>query len=146
MKFRLITTGGNAYIKEKLLRWEVLVKPMGLPPGSEVFPEEEESLHLVALEKRQVVGCVLFHQETSERGRLYQLAISQEYSGLGFRRKMVTALEKELIRRGVREVHLQAADEAVGFYRSLGFRPIDVSEEENLSFQTLTKRLNHENA
>lgn len=146
MKFQLITTGEGAYIKEKLLRWEVLNKPLGLPPGSEVFPEEEESLHFVALEKRQIVGCVLFHQESDRRGRLYQLAISQEYQGQGFRRKMVVALEKELVKRGVREVHLQASDETVDFYRSLGFRPTEISEEEALPFQTLTKRLIHENA
>ena len=129
MKFRLITTGGNTYLKEKSLRWEVLVKPLGLPPGSEVFPEEEESLHLVALEKRQVVGCVLFHQETRESGRLYQLAISQEYRGQGFGRKMVIALEKELIKRGVRDVYFQAKDEAVGLYWSLGFSQVDISAE-----------------
>ena len=146
MKFRLITTGGRAYLKEKLLRWEVLNKPLGLPPGSEVFPEEEESLHFVAFEKRQVIGCVLFHPETQESGRLYQLAISQEYHGQGFGRQMVTALEKELIKRGVREVHLQAKDDAVGFYRSLGFRPSDISNQQTPSFQTLSKRLNHESA
>lgn len=146
MKFRLITTGDSTYLKEKLLRWEVLNKPLGLPPGSEVFPEEEESLHLVALEKRQVIGCVLFHPESKESGRLYQLAVSQEYRGQGFGRQMVTALEKELVKRGVREVHLQAKDEAVEFYRSLGFRPIAISEHRTPSFQTLTKRLKHENS
>ena len=146
MKFRLIKTGGRTYLKEKLLRWEVLNKPLGLPPGSEVFPEEEESLHLVALEKRQVIGCVLFHPETQDSGRLYQLAISQEYRGQGFGRKMVVALEKELIKRGVREVHLQANDEAINFYRSLGFRPSDFSEHQAASIQTLSKRLNHESA
>ncbi len=138
MKFRLIKMDDPKYLKEKLLRLEVLNKPLGLPPGSELLHVEGESLHFVALEKAKMVGCVLFHPETKESGRLYQLAVSQEYQGRGFSQKMVYALEKELIKRGVREVHLHAAEDSLRFYLSLGFRP---SSGENNASHLLTKRL-----
>jgi ribosomal protein S18 acetylase RimI-like enzyme len=123
MKFRLITPEDREYSQELMLRWEVLRKPLGLPPGSEVFPEEKESLHLVALDKKQVVGCVLFHLEGEGAGRVYQMAISELYRGRGFGRKLIAALEEELAKRGVKKIHLFSREDSVGFYLQMGYRP-----------------------
>ena len=93
MKFRFIRTQDPEYTKELMLRWEVLSKPLGMPPGSDIFPEEKESIHLIAMEGKNVVGCVLFHPETAHEGRLYQMAVSEEYHGKGFGRQLIGTLE-----------------------------------------------------
>jgi len=129
MKFKFIQTDDPEYIKELMLRWEVLQKPKGLPPGSEVIPEEEDSLHLLALEGKNVIGCVLFHPETTTRGKMHQLAISDEYRGRGFMRQILNTLEKTLLEMGVREIHIQAVDDTVSFYTRMGYEIVDKPSE-----------------
>ena len=88
------------------------------------FPFEAESLHLVAVEAGQVVGCVLFHPEGPGTGRLFQMAVEPDRQGTGLGTRLVEALEEELVRRGFREVTLHARDTAVGFYARLGYSPV----------------------
>jgi ribosomal protein S18 acetylase RimI-like enzyme len=83
MKFKFIKLTDPYYRDELMLRWEVLRKPLGMPPGSELQPEEKDSFHLIALEKKQLVGCVLFHPESQTEGKIFQMALSEEYRGQG---------------------------------------------------------------
>ncbi|HTS79665.1 MAG TPA: GNAT family N-acetyltransferase [Myxococcaceae bacterium] len=102
----------------------MLRKPMGLGRAAVLFPFDRESLHLVALDGERVVGCVLFHPEGPETGRLFQMAVEPERQGTGLGTRLVRALEDEVARRGFREVVLHARDTAVGFYSRLGYTPI----------------------
>ena len=56
MEFRFIDTRDPLYGAERALRVEILRKPLGMPPGSELFPFEKESFHLVAVDEGRVVG------------------------------------------------------------------------------------------
>jgi ribosomal protein S18 acetylase RimI-like enzyme len=103
------------------LRWRVLRAPLGHPREATRFPFEEESLHLVALEAGQVVGCVLFHPEGPHTGRLFQMAVEPARQGQHLGRELVRALEAEVVRRGFRSVTLHAREDAVGFYARLGY-------------------------
>jgi predicted N-acetyltransferase YhbS len=111
------------YAQELDLRWRVLRRPLGFAPEAVAFPFEAESLHLVATDAGQVVGCVLFHPEGAETGRLFQMAVEPDRQGTGLGTRMVQALEAEVARRGFREVTLHARDTAVGFYARLGYAP-----------------------
>lgn len=117
MKFKFIDTEGSEYEKERMLRWEVLNKPLGLPPGSEERPEEATGMHLVAVEKKNVVGCVC-----AQEGEIFQMAVSEEYRGRGFGRKLMHTMENTLFEKGLREVWLYARQDAVGFYEKMGYR------------------------
>lgn len=121
MKFKFIQQKDPEYLKEKMLRWEVLSKPFGVPPEKGEAPEEEKSLHFVATEGRSVVGCVLFYQEAPAIGRLHQMAISEEYRGKGFGRQLLTTFEHELAKRGVEEIYLYSKEDTVNFYRQMGY-------------------------
>jgi len=121
MKFRFIRFNDPQYHEELMLRWEALRKPLGMPPGSESLPEDQKSLHLLAIEGKKVVGCVLFHPEGKESGKLYQMAISEEYRGKGFGRKLLQTLEKALLEKGYRDVYLYSREETIGFYERLGY-------------------------
>ena len=122
--FRFIGLDAPEYAQELDLRWRVLRKPLGFPPDAVAFPFEAESLHLVALTAGRVVGCVLFHPEGTETGRLFQMAIEPDRRGTGLGTRLVRVLEGELARRGFREVTLHARDTAVGFYARLGYAPV----------------------
>jgi predicted GNAT family N-acyltransferase len=123
LKFKFIRTVDPEYAKELMLRWEVWGKSQGCPPEKDIDLQEQQSLHFIALEKGNVVGCVLFHQEAPEKGKIYQMAISEEYHGQGFGRKLLGALEKMLEKRGIKEVHLQAESDVIGFYSQMGYHP-----------------------
>lgn len=121
MKFKFIKTRNPEYFQECMLRWEVQHKPLGVPPDPSLFPEEENSLHLVALEGKEVVGCVIFHPKNDEGGEIEPMTVSANYRGKGFARKLIHALETALIQRGIHEVVLFAREEAVNFYHHLGY-------------------------
>lgn len=121
MKFKFIQVNDPEYTKELMLRWEVLQKPLGLPPGSEIFAQETESLHLLAIEGKKVVGCILFYPETETTGRVSQLAISDEYQGKRFGRQIMNTLETVLFKKGIEEIYLHVLEEAASFYRQLGY-------------------------
>ena len=121
-RLRFITPDDPAYAGELEVRYRVLREPVGMARGEVAFPFERESFHLVAEEGGgRVVGCVLFHPETATSGRLFQMAVRAEQQRGGLGRRLVTTLERELWRRGFRDVHLHARAEVVGFYERLGY-------------------------
>jgi len=121
---RFVGLDAPEYAQELDLRWRVLRKPLGFAPDAVAFPFEVESLHLVALDAGRVVGCVLFHPEGTETGRLFQMAVEPDRQGTGLGTRLVRTLEVVLARRGFREVTLHARDTAVGFYARLGYAPV----------------------
>ena len=121
MQLAFIGLDAPEYAQERDLRWRVLRKPLGQGRDAVAFPFEAESLHLVALDGGRVVGCVLFHPEGPETGRLFQMAVEPERQGSGLGTRLVRALERAVAERGFREVTLHARDTAVGFYARLGY-------------------------
>ncbi len=125
-----ITTSHPLYDAERKLRWEVMRRPLGMPVGSEVFPFEDESLHLVLVEGGDVVGCVLFHADEPAGGRLFQMAVREALHGKGYGRQLVRHLEAHLVTLGVSHVHLHARASVSGFYAALGYTPFGDPYEE----------------
>lgn len=121
MELRFITPEDSFYPGELELRFRVLREPLGHPREAVTFPFEGESLHLVAIDAGQVVGCVLFHPESPGDGRLFQMAVTPSRQGSGLGRELVRRLEAELTRRGFGEVHLHARAPVVPFYEKLGY-------------------------
>lgn len=142
MRFRFITPKDPEYPQELMLRWEVLAKPQGIPPGKELAPEEEKSWHLIAIDHKKLVGCVLFCPESATGGRLFQMALSEEYQGRGFGRKLIATLEKALFEKGIQEVHLFAPPERIGFYNSMGYESHgETVKERGVLLQRMKKSL-----
>ncbi len=142
MKFRFITTEDPEYPQELMLRWEVLLKPLGIGPGGEEVKEEEKSLHLIAVDRKKLVGCVVFLPENLTEGKLHQMALSEEYQGRGFGRQLIATLENALSERGFKLVSLLAPPDRVGFYERMGYESAGEPVKKNgLLWQTMKKRL-----
>lgn len=120
MEFKFIDIEDPLYEKERKLRSKVLREDLGFPPGAEVFPFEDKSLHLVAVEDDEVIGCAAFHPE-EKTGRLYQMAVYEKYRGNGIGRRLVARMEGHLKEEGFEEIYLHARDYAVPFYEKLGY-------------------------
>jgi ribosomal protein S18 acetylase RimI-like enzyme len=121
LPLRLITPEHALYQDELELRFRVLREPLGQSRADVLFPFEHESLHLLLLEQERVVGCVLFHPESTTGGRLFQMAVATAAHGQGRGRMLVRGLEAELVQRGLLEVHLHARAQVVGFYERCGY-------------------------
>jgi predicted GNAT family N-acyltransferase len=130
VELRWVERGDPLYEEELELRFVVLREPLGHPREAVAFPFEAESLHLLAIRNGRVVGCVLFHPESPEDGRLYQMAVLPPLQRSGVGTRLVRALEGELIRRGFRSVHLHARAQVVPFYERLGYAAIGEPFEE----------------
>jgi predicted GNAT family N-acyltransferase len=120
-RLRFIAVDDAAYAGELELRYRVLREPLGMSRADVGFPFERESVHLVAERDGEVVGCVLFHPETANEGRLFQMAVQADGRGRGLGRRLVTTLEDELRRRAVRKIHMHARADVVPFYERLGY-------------------------
>ena len=124
------------------LRFRVLRDPLGLGPDTVRFPFEHESLHLLAVAEERVLGCVLFHPESPDTGKLYQMAVAPEHQRHGVGAHLVRGLEERLVRDGFRRIVLHARVEAVGFYERLGYQALGpVFGEVGIPHQRMEKRL-----
>ena len=99
MKFRFITFSDSCYKEERMLRWEVLEKPLGISPVFECSLEEKKSFHLIAVDENQLVGCVLCYPESDTEGKIFDLVVGDQKKG--FARQMVSKLEDFLQRKGI---------------------------------------------
>ena len=110
------------YASELDLRFRILREPIGHTRDDVRFTFEDRSLHLVAVDKARVMGCVLFHPDDHGGGRLYQMAVHGSLQGQGLGTQLVNRLEIELRSRQTERIHLHARDVAVAFYERLGYR------------------------
>ena len=142
MKFKFITLSDPYYRDELRLRWELVEKPKGLPPGLQILEHERESFHLIALEKRDLVGCIVCHPQSSTEGKIYDITLSDEYKGQPFSRKMLTVMEEFLVHKGFSYVYILAVEEMRDFYNTLGFVPEeDPYVDFGISYQRMGKTL-----
>ena len=118
---RFVATNAPAIAGERELRFRVLREPLGHGRDAVAFPFDDESVHLLAFDGEEVVGCVLFHPESATAGRLYQMAVTPSLQGCGVGRVLVRTLEDKLRKDGVRRIHLHARAHAAGFYGRLGY-------------------------
>ena len=121
ISFKFIKTSDPDYPRERALRWEMIHKPLGLPPGAEICPEDEKGLHLVAIEKKEIIGCILFHADSAKSGKIVQLAMAELHNHQGFVRKFLHHLENHLVEKGFKEIECLIKEENLDFYERLGF-------------------------
>ena len=136
-----ITSDDPLYESERLLRVKVLREPLGMPGGTEFFPFEIESRHLLALLDDKVIGCVLFHPRPPTV-KLFQMAVYPEFQGMGVGKLLVDHLEKEAAAAGLTSVFCHARWEIHRFYTRLGYQPVgEPFEEIGIKHVKMEKRI-----
>lgn len=142
LRIALIAPTGPDYTAARHLRYEVLRRPLGMSEGTERFAYEDDALHFVAVAAAEVVGCVMFHPQGADTGRLMQMAVAPVWQGRGVGRLLVHALERDVVRRGIAEVTLHARAHAVGFYEKLGYASYgEPYVEVGIAHRSMRKRL-----
>jgi predicted GNAT family N-acyltransferase len=103
------------------LRYRILREPLGKERGSERNEGDETGIHFALYENAKLIAvarldCV---EQTICQARF--VAVESNLQGLGYGRKIMTALEKEAVDLGYRKLILHARDYALPFYEKLGY-------------------------
>ena len=136
------------YESERLLRDEVLLRPLGLSVAKfeSLFPGIEGRYeHFVAVLDHptglRVVGCggLLPDDPKVGEGRLLQMAVDPQRQGEGLGRRLVVAIESRAFAElGFVRISCQARVEAATFYDTLGWTPDgDVFEEVGIPHRSM---------
>ena len=111
------------------LRYEVLRKPWNQPLGSERDEGDDTSLHRMILNepngKTIAVGRLQFN--TSEEAQIRYMAVSDNYQLKGYGNIIVKTLEDIALNKGIRNIILQARENALKFYWKNGYEIIEKS-------------------
>jgi len=111
------------------LRYEVLRKPWLQPKGSEKDDDDKSSIHRMIIDesngKAVAVGRLQFN--TSEEAQIRYMAVSDNYQLKGYGNIIVKTLEDIALNKGIRNIILQARENALKFYWKNGYFTIGSS-------------------
>ena len=111
------------------LRYEVLRKPWRQPKGSEKDDGDKSSIHRMIIDesngKAVAVGRLQFN--TSEEAQIRYMAVSDNYQLKGYGNIIVKTLEDIALNKGIRNIILQARENALKFYWKNGYEIIEKS-------------------
>ena len=103
-------------------RWEVLRKPLKMSHIPLKDKLEEVSIHLMGVTSEgKVLACGRLHLNTSEEAQIRYMGVSEDLRRSGIGSKMIKKLEEEAINQGANQIMLNARENAVAFYKSLGY-------------------------
>ena len=111
------------------LRYEVLRRPWLQPKGSEKDDDDKSSIHRMIIDesngKAVAVGRLQFN--TNEEAQIRYMAVSDNYQLKGYGNLIVKTLEDIALNKGIRNIILQARENALKFYWKNGYEIIEKS-------------------
>lgn len=110
------------------LRYRLLREPLEQPRGSERNDADEFSIHLAYFEQGKILGVVrLDTHESDEIAQIRFMAVDFGAQGKGIGRLLMTEAELYAKNLRYRKVMLQARENALPFYKSMGYQLIEKS-------------------
>ena len=115
------------------LRYTVLREPWGQLKGSEVLKDEDQSDHVMVIdsETQEIVGVARMQTNTPTQGQVRCVAVAHHTQGQGVGKLLMKYLEELAQQKGIKEIVLDARENAVKFYLSIGY---EIFEESYLLF------------
>ena len=115
------------------LRFTILREPWGQLKGSEVLNDEDQSDHAMVVddETTEIVGVARMQTNSPTQGQVRCVAVSPLVQGKGIGKLLMRYLENLAQQKGFMEIILDARENAVKFYLSIGY---EILEESYLLF------------
>ena len=108
-----------------LFRWEMLRKPLGMSMDSLADSIEEESFHLMGIdEEGNVIASGRVHFNTSDEAQIRYMAVDDNFKRRGIGSEIVTELERYALSKKAVTITLNARENAISFYLSLGYSEV----------------------
>tara|TARA_Y100000389_G_scaffold15869_1_gene14020 strand:+ start:183 stop:626 length:444 start_codon:yes stop_codon:yes gene_type:complete len=103
-------------------RWEVLRKPLKMSHIPLKDNLEEASIHLMGVTfEGKILACGRLHLNTSYEAQIRYMGVCEDFRRSGIGSKMLKKLEDDAIKQGANQIILNARENAVPFYKSLGY-------------------------
>jgi N-acetylglutamate synthase-like GNAT family acetyltransferase len=103
------------------LRFNVLREPWNQPLGSEVLADEDQAIHAIAVAGEEVLGVARMHESSPNQGQVRCVAIATTAQGKGIGKAIMAYLEDQAKTKGWTEIVLEARENAVPFYKRIGY-------------------------
>ena len=100
-------------------RWEKLRKKWNQPRGTEKDNLENESIHLMLMNKKEIIGVGRVHfivNNLVKKAQIRYMAIDERFQNKGYGSLLLSELEKIAKNNNVSYVFLHAREKAVNFY------------------------------
>lgn len=117
------------------LRYAILRAPWKQPKGSERDQAEDSSVH--ALIEDEIGACIATGRlqfNSPEEGQIRYMAVREDYRGQNLGRLILEYLEDKARAKNCRKMVLQARENAVEFYKRMGYT---VEEKSFLLFDSI---------
>ncbi len=110
------------------LRWQLLRAPWNQPQGSEVDAIEAECLHFIAINKQQqVIGVARLQFNSESEAQIRYMAVLESHQKQGIGRALDNAIVQYAAKNNGDNIVLDAREDAVDFYKKLGYRQVEKS-------------------
>ena len=104
-------------------RWEMLRKPLGMSKDTIKDELEDRSFHLIAVNyKKEIIGSGRLHFNNGNEGQIRYMAVTNSIQRKGLGSEIVLELENIAKNEGIQEMVLNARENAINFYLSLGYK------------------------
>lgn len=103
------------------LRYDVLRKPWGHPPGSEFDETDSTSIHAFIKDGDIAIACSRLHFVDDKTSQIRYMGVHPDYQGKGLGKLVIAYLEGISKQNNRLDVILHARENAVEFYKSCGY-------------------------
>ena len=108
-----------------LFRWEVLRKPLGMTKESLSDSIEDKSFHLMGIDaEKNVIASGRVHFNSENEAQIRYMAVDDRFKRRGIGSEIVDKLERYAASKGAEIMVLNAREEAISFYSSLGYEEV----------------------
>ena len=105
-----------------IFRWELLRKPLGMSKESLEDDLEDSSYHLMGIDdENNVIASGRVHFNDNNQAQIRYMAVKDNYKRKGIGSEIVTKLEDYASSKGAKKMVLNARENALSFYLSLGY-------------------------
>lgn len=109
------------------LRYRILREPWKQPRGSERNEGDEYGIHSAYYDNGKIVGVVRLDKSEESTGQIRFMAVDTNKQGKGIGEQLMQHMERISFDRGDKKIILHAREVALGFYKNLGYSPIEKS-------------------
>jgi N-acetylglutamate synthase-like GNAT family acetyltransferase len=107
------------------LRYRILRAPWNQPLGSERNEQDAIAIHLACFENNKILGVARLDTESDDFAQVRFMAVDNSAQGKGIGKKIMLAAEQNARMLGYSKLMLQARENAILFYISLGYEKLD---------------------
>ena len=105
-----------------IFRWELLRKPLGMSKESLEDDIEDSSYHLMGInDENDVIASGRVHFNNKKEAQIRYMAVKDSYKRKGRGSEIVIRLEDYATSKGAERMVLNARENALSFYLSLGY-------------------------